>query len=151
MKQCVNSAILQHCDCGCSGALYSCSRTSRPENLAKEGKSMKRSRLFGADFAVSMIAASLCLSSVEQATATEAEQRKALRDIASNSNCASRTWKKRGIAPRSYIEGIALVFARAVCEPERDDVKVVSAALETSPGSDDALAVYKNDFTNAHI
>jgi hypothetical protein len=41
---------------------------------------------------------------------------------------------------------VTLVFARSVCHPERADVQVVSAPVNTSPGSDDALAVYQSTF-----
>ena len=45
----------------------------------------------------------------------------------------------------SYVRGVAIVFARAACEPDRDDVKIVSAA-----GSDaqktDALSWYEPQF-----
>src|ERR1700684_1036431 len=61
----------------------------------------------------------------------------ALRTIASQSQCAAHNWTARGKAPRSYIEGVTLVFARAVCHPERADVQAVSASVNTSPDSDD--------------
>jgi hypothetical protein len=70
----------------------------------------------------------------------------ALRAIASQSQCAAHNWTARGRAPRSYIEGVTVVFARAVCHPERADVQVVSAPVNTSPDSDDALAVYQSIF-----
>lgn len=57
--------------------------------------------------------------------------------IAADSACARVEWKNRGVAPRAYMRGMALVFARAVCQQGRDDVKVVSAAR--TPSSPDAL------------
>lgn len=73
-----------------------------------------------------------------------------LRSIVSGSQCAGHSWKiGRGIAPQSYIQGVALVFARAVCQPNRADVRVVSAPVDTSARSDDALAVYKDRFAAA--
>ena len=72
----------------------------------------------------------------------------ALRKIASQSQCAAHKWDRRGTAPRSYIEGVTLVFARAVCQPQRADVQVVSAPVDTSPHSDDALEIYKAAFQN---
>src|SRR6185369_11724644 len=46
--------------------------------------------------------------------------------IAANSPCARVRWKDRGLAPAAYMRGMALVYARAVCHPERADVQVVS-------------------------
>lgn len=46
-----------------------------------------------------------------------------IKDIASSSSCRAQSG-----APRAYARGVALVYAKAVCEPERSDVKVVSAA-----------------------
>jgi len=73
----------------------------------------------------------------------------ALRIMASQSQCAAHSWPGRGRAPRSYIEGITLVFARAVCQPQRPDVAVVSAPVDTSPKSDDGLAIYQDRFSSA--
>jgi hypothetical protein len=44
------------------------------------------------------------------------------------------------------VTGVALVYARAGCHPERADVRVVSAAADPAPGADDALAAYKAEF-----
>lgn len=68
--------------------------------------------------------------------------------IAASSSCASVNWANRGRAPKAYIRGVALVFAKAVCQPERADVKVVSAAREigTAPERTDALAWYDTKF-----
>ena len=83
-------------------------------------------------------------------TGAGSEGVKALRKIASTSQCAAHSWAfHRGIAPRPYIEGVALVFARAVCQPERADVQIVSAPVDDSPHSDDALSVYKAEFAAA--
>jgi hypothetical protein len=70
-----------------------------------------------------------------------------LRSIASQSQCAAHEWAgHRGTAPRSYIEGLTLVFARAVCQPQRADVQIVAGPVDTSRGSDDALEVYQEAF-----
>jgi hypothetical protein len=79
-------------------------------------------------------------------TAAESDGIKTLRSIASQSQCAAHNWNGRGTAPKSYIEGVTLVFARAICQPQRPDVKVVSAPVDTSPGTDDALALYQTAF-----
>lgn len=80
---------------------------------------------------------------------TESDGVRTLRNIAAQSQCAAHSWPQRGKAPRSYIEGVTLVFARAICQPQRSDVQVVSAPVDTSPGNDDALAVYQARFQAA--
>ena len=64
--------------------------------------------------------------------------------IAAGSKCASVSH-----APKAYMRGIALVFAKTVCQPERADVKIVSAAKGApGTGSDrtDALTWYDSKF-----
>src|SRR5215469_9714181 len=78
--------------------------------------------------------------------AAESDGIQTLLSIASQSQCAAHEWAARGTAPKSYIEGVTLVFARAVCQPQRSDVQVVSAPVDTSPGSDDALKIYQKAF-----
>ncbi len=48
--------------------------------------------------------------------------------------------------PKGYIKGVALVFARAVCEQQRSDVLVVSQA-NTGNDVKDALSWYNSNFT----
>jgi hypothetical protein len=69
----------------------------------------------------------------------------ALRGIATRSQCVRHNWSQRGVAPRTYIEGVALVYARSVCNPDRADVKVVSAPA----AGNDALVHYKAIFEAA--
>ena len=45
----------------------------------------------------------------------------------------------------SYVRGVAIVFARAACQPNRDDVKVFSAARSDAPRTD-ALSWYAPQF-----
>ena len=99
------------------------------------------------------LAAALAAAAIVPAAAQppSADGLAALRSIGSKSQCAAHKWKARGRAPASYIEGVALVFARAVCQPNRADVAVVSAPVDTSPHSDDALAVYKAEFAAANM
>jgi len=70
----------------------------------------------------------------------------AIKDLAGASACYEYQWKDRGQAPKGYVQGVALVFARAVCNPTRTDVVVVS---ETNTGDDahDALSWYNTIFT----
>jgi hypothetical protein len=72
-----------------------------------------------------------------------------LRQIADGSKCTTHSWKNRGIAPKTYIEGVTLVFARAICHPDRSDVKVVSRGASVSTNPNDALVVYKDTFAAA--
>lgn len=65
--------------------------------------------------------------------------------IAVSSSCYKYAWKDRGQAPRGYIKGVADVFARAVCNPTRTDVVLVSKA-RTTDDVHDALAWYATDF-----
>ncbi len=104
---------------------------------------------FGA--AVSILALQSLLGSTWDgcAPAVAAEGPKAIAEIASQSKCISHAWNQRGLAPRSYIQGVALVFARAVCHPERPDVRVVSTPVDRNSNPNDALVVYADKFAAA--
>ena len=70
--------------------------------------------------------------------------------IVSHSACESAAWSHgQGLAPKAYIRGMALVFARSVCRSDQPDVKVVAAA-RGAPGSQaertDALTWYRFQF-----
>lgn len=82
-------------------------------------------------------------------TAVAAEGPKAIAEIASQSKCITHSWNQRGLAPRSYIQGVALVFARAVCHPDRPDVRVVSIPVDRNSNPNDALVVYADKFAAA--
>lgn len=72
-----------------------------------------------------------------------------IEDLAGKSSCAKYSWKDRGTAKSAYFKGIALVFAKAVCEPKRDDVVIASAARklpESTSDITDALSWYKSNF-----
>lgn len=70
-----------------------------------------------------------------------------IKRMASGSSCAKKSWRNnRGVAPTPYIEGVALVFARSVCQPDRADVRIVSAPAEPTHLVADALAVYDDKF-----
>jgi hypothetical protein len=75
----------------------------------------------------------------------------AIQNIASQSKCASHDWTDRGFAPKTYIRGVALVFARAVCHPDREDVRIVSAAVNPSSNANDALVAYQKEFADAKM
>ena len=70
--------------------------------------------------------------------------------IAAGSNCARVNWRNRGVAPKAYMRGMALVFARAACQADRPDVLVVSkarAAPSEQNNKTDALTWYDAQFT----
>jgi hypothetical protein len=50
-----------------------------------------------------------------------------------------------GGALSSYVRGVAIVFAGAACQPDRDDVKIVSAARSDAQKTD-ALSWYEPQF-----
>lgn len=65
--------------------------------------------------------------------------------LAAGSECAAHDWPDpQGVAPAAYMRGMALVFARAVCHPERADVAAVSAAQGAA--TTDALRHYEAQF-----
>lgn len=59
------------------------------------------------------------------------------------------SWNDRGRAPRAYIDGTTLTFARAYCQPKRSDVQVVSA--KPTGASSDALVFLQSKFDAAGL
>lgn len=57
--------------------------------------------------------------------------------VAGTSSCSKIKWGNRGVAPKGYVEGMALVFARSICKPS----PAVSSPVKGS-SSVDALAYY---------
>jgi hypothetical protein len=113
---------------------------------------MKRCTLIVVGFAATIAAVQTSpLQAQGTSPPTESDGVRALRNIAAQSQCAAHSFPQRGKAPRSYIEGVTLVFARAVCQPQRPDVQVVSAPVDTSLSNDDALAVYQTRFQAAGL
>lgn len=71
----------------------------------------------------------------------------AIKTIASGSACYRYSWKDRGQAPKGYVKGLALVYARAVCQASsRTDVALVSKAATTDDAKD-ALSWFRSNFT----
>lgn len=102
------------------------------------------------EIALFMMCASLFLSFLPMAAPLQAPSAAdQIAAIAANSSCARVDWQGRGVAPKAYMRGMALVFARAVCQADRADVQVVSSARAT-PGPEnnkiDALAWYDAQF-----
>lgn len=69
-----------------------------------------------------------------------------IKAIAGGSACASYNWPNRGRATQGYMQGMALVFARALCHPERPEVAVVSSARRGGGTASDALDHYRATF-----
>lgn len=70
--------------------------------------------------------------------------------LAVGSACYRYQWMNRGQMPRGFIKGVARTFARAICEPARSDLAVVSQAV-TADGAHDALAWYQAQFAAAGL
>jgi hypothetical protein len=66
------------------------------------------------------------------------------------SACYRYQWMNRGQMPRGFIKGVARTFAKALCEPTRSDLPVVSQAA-TADSARDALAWYQAQFTAAGL
>lgn len=103
----------------------------------------------GIAFVVSVV----CVTGNVRAQPSPTEQ---VTSISDNSDCSSFNWgyaadlpnagsqdARRGVAPKAYMRGVALVFARSVCQPDRADVKVISAAR----GKQGSTAVRKDALT----
>ncbi len=66
-------------------------------------------------------------------------------NLAAKSSCAEYSWKNRGKAKKGYIKGMALVFARSLCNQERSDVILISKA-KTGSFTHDILTWYEPIF-----
>lgn len=67
--------------------------------------------------------------------------------IASSSAIATYNWPQRGIAPRGYTKGMALVFARVYCKLlDGDAYAIEMAKANTGNSSRDALSHYADQF-----
>lgn len=81
---------------------------------------------------------------------TQSDSVNQIRTTASRSKCFQYSFKNRGRAPSAYLEGIALSYARAVCNPGDKDVVLVSSARqqpETTYDSSDVTSWYRSNFT----
>jgi hypothetical protein len=72
--------------------------------------------------------------------------------IAEESAAADIRWKDRGPAPRGYIKGMALVFARCYCKLQAGDPVAIAMAKANTGNTDrDALAWYAQKLHNAGL
>jgi hypothetical protein len=70
--------------------------------------------------------------------------------VAANSDITGYNWLNRGIAPRGYIKGMAVVYARVYCKLKSEDVVAREMAKANTGNSDkDALAHYAQQFHDA--
>ena len=70
--------------------------------------------------------------------------------IAAQSAIARYSWKDRGVAPKGYIKGMALVYARVYCKlGAGDDAATEMAKPNSADGAHDALAWYDPIFVAA--
>ena len=70
--------------------------------------------------------------------------------IATTSAISRFDWANRGIAPRGYIKGMAVVYARVCCKLQaRDDAAIEMAKANTGNRQSDALAHYAQKFSDA--
>lgn len=70
--------------------------------------------------------------------------------IASTSAIATYNWKNRGVAPRGYIKGMAMVFGRVYCRlKEGDSAALAMSKANTGNRQKDALAWYAQPFREA--
>jgi len=67
-------------------------------------------------------------------------------NIVSTSDCSKLAFADRGKASKSYLSGVALTFAKAVCNPTRSDVVFVG---NPKLGTNDALSWYGTILKNA--
>lgn len=75
-------------------------------------------------------AASLALSALSAKAENVSDS---IQRTAAQSSCARIVWKSRGVAPRAYMRGVALVFARSACNLNREDVRIVAARADEGP------------------
>jgi len=59
--------------------------------------------------------------------------------IVDKSTCIQHSFTERGHAPKSFLRGLAVSYAKAVCKPTRPDVVFVG---DTHTGNNDALSWY---------
>jgi len=85
----------------------------------------------------------------EDETDSAASGSSSITSLAGSSSCAKINWPQRGQAPSGYIQGVALTFARSICNPTRSDVVFASRAKTT--GSEDVLNFYNSVFAAAKM
>ena len=89
----------------------------------------------------------LCTTGAGTQTPLSATQQR-IADIAARSSCARTDWTQRGFAPVGYIKGMALMYAKSLCESR--GTPGPAAAVMKRPlmaGGEDALVRYRVDLS----
>lgn len=89
------------------------------------------------------ITAALCLAPTN--SASQSNTRGKILDVVKNSACSKNKWSGRGVAPLSYIEGMAVTYAKVYVELKNGaaDSSSVQASKDIVPNNrKDALSVY---------
>jgi hypothetical protein len=69
--------------------------------------------------------------------------------LADHSGIASYSWEDRGVAPRGYIRGMAIMFGRVYCKLNANqDAASEMAMADTGEHATDALAWYSQEFVD---
>jgi hypothetical protein len=73
----------------------------------------------------------------------------AIADLAVDSKIAAYRWNDRGLAPRGYLRGMAVMFGRVYCKmnANRDAASEISMA-DTKNDAADALSWYAAEFND---
>jgi hypothetical protein len=74
--------------------------------------------------------------------------------MVSASSCVRYSWKSRRVAPRGYVKGIALGFARSLCRLRantRNNAARIMSRANTGNAAEDALAHYESVFAARRI
>jgi hypothetical protein len=66
-------------------------------------------------------------------------------EIAARSACARHNWTDRGFAPVGYIKGMALMYAKSLCESRGSAGPAVTIMKQPLVGGEDALVRYRDD------
>jgi hypothetical protein len=68
--------------------------------------------------------------------------------VAAGSSCAAVNFRDRGRAPKGFMRGMGLMYARAVCHRDRPDVRIASQP-SSGDGRNDVLAWYSENYAAA--
>ena len=70
--------------------------------------------------------------------------------VSSSTACTQYSWKDRGKTKLGYYQGVALTFAKALCQPKRSDVLIVQQA-NRNDAQKDAFSWYKSIFDSKKL
>ena len=130
------------------------SNFKRDLNLSNTGSRVLKAQAFNA--AGTKLAESLVTITIQAATGTGgggiggAAVETQVKNIATTSGCAAYYFSNIGLAPKGYLKGMALTYAKSYCEAVRNNNTVVTL-LESALRSDgkDALTQYGLTSSNA--